>query len=86
MAQRTPFPDVPLTDSRLPRWMSNSLWGLMLLFSAAIAVYAATYFIRIPNDEHFSRYITRSVCTLPVASALSWLARGSSTGGCALAP
>jgi uncharacterized membrane protein len=29
----------------------------MLLFSAAIAVYSSTYFLRIPNDEHFARYI-----------------------------
>jgi uncharacterized membrane protein len=57
MAQLTQFPRVPLTASRLPRWISNSLWGLMLVFSAAIAVYGATYFIHIPNDEHFARYI-----------------------------
>jgi uncharacterized membrane protein len=57
MAQFTQFPGVPLTDSRLPRWMSNSLWGVMLVFSTAIAVYATTYFFRLPSDEHFSHYI-----------------------------
>lgn len=31
--------------------------GLMLVFSAGVAVYGATYFIRIPGDEHFARYI-----------------------------
>ena len=29
----------------------------MLVFSAGVAVYGATYFIRIPGDEHFARYI-----------------------------
>ena len=29
----------------------------MLLFSATIAVYGATYFLRVPDDVHFARYI-----------------------------
>ena len=57
MAQLTQFPQAPLAESRRPSWISTGLWGLMLLFSAAIAVYGTAYFIRIPNDEHFARYI-----------------------------
>ena len=38
-------------------WISSFLWWLMLLFSATIAVYGATYFLAIPNDPHFARYI-----------------------------
>jgi uncharacterized membrane protein len=57
MAQLTQFPPAPLAESPRPSWISNGLWGLMLLFSAAVAVYGTTYFIRIPNDEHFARYI-----------------------------
>lgn len=55
MAQLTQ--STPLVNPRDPSRLSNVLWWLMLLSSAAIAVYAATYFIHIPNDEHFSRYI-----------------------------
>lgn len=29
----------------------------MLLFSALIALYASTYFLRLPGDRHFARYI-----------------------------
>jgi uncharacterized membrane protein len=57
MAQLTQFPPAPLAESNCPSWISTGLWGLMLLFSAAIAVYGTTYFIKTPNDEHFARYI-----------------------------
>ena len=42
---------------RAKSWISTFLWWLMLLFSATIAVYGATYFLAIPNDAHFARYI-----------------------------
>jgi uncharacterized membrane protein len=57
MAQLTQFARAPLSESQASRWLSNSLWGVMLVFSAAIAVYSSTYFLRIPNDPHFARYI-----------------------------
>jgi uncharacterized membrane protein len=57
MAQLTQFPPAPIAESNRPSWISTGLWGLMLLFSAAIAVYGTTYFIKTPNDEHFARYI-----------------------------
>src|ERR1700733_9814668 len=57
MAQLTQLPRLPLTASRLSSWISNTLWGLMLLLSAAVAVYGTTYFIRIPDNDHFARYI-----------------------------
>lgn len=57
MAQLTQLPQAQFVNSQRPSRISNVLWWVMLLFSAAIAVYAATYLIRIPSDEHFSRYI-----------------------------
>jgi uncharacterized membrane protein len=57
MAQVTQFPGVPFSEPRRPRWISNSLWGIMLVASAAIAAYGTTYFIRMPGNEHFARYI-----------------------------
>ena len=57
MAQLTQLPRLPLTESRASSWISNTLWGLMLLLSAAVAVYGTTYFIRIPDNQHFAHYI-----------------------------
>jgi uncharacterized membrane protein len=57
MAQLTQLPHAPFAESRRPSWISNSLWGVMLLFSAGVAVYGASYFIRLPDDQHFARYI-----------------------------
>jgi hypothetical protein len=57
MAQLTQFPRLSRTETRFPSWISNTLWGLMLLFSAAVAVYGTTYFIRIPGNNHFAHYI-----------------------------
>ncbi len=57
MAQWAQIPqptwDVPQPNS----WRSTALWWLMLLSSTAIVAYAATYFIAIPGDKHFARYI-----------------------------
>jgi uncharacterized membrane protein len=50
------FPQVtefPRAGSRL----STALWTVMLVFCALIAAYGATYFLRIPDDKHFARYI-----------------------------
>src|ERR1700683_2034523 len=44
-------------SSQRKSWISSFLSWLMLLFSATIAVYGATYFLAIPNDPHFARYI-----------------------------
>jgi uncharacterized membrane protein len=57
MAQWAQIPqptwDVPQRSS----WRSTALWWLMLLSSVAIVAYAATYFIAIPGNEHFAKYI-----------------------------
>jgi uncharacterized membrane protein len=57
MAQVTPFPEAAPASPRQASRISNWLWGLMLVLSAAIAVYAASYFFYTPGDAHFSRYI-----------------------------
>jgi uncharacterized membrane protein len=57
MVQHTQLPRLPLTESRLSSWISNTLWALMLLLSAAVAVYGTTYFIRMPDNDHFAHYI-----------------------------
>src|SRR5258708_7305878 len=57
MAQLTHFPDASASSPRPTSWISNSLWGLMRLLSAGVAVYASTYFFYTPGDAHFSRYI-----------------------------
>jgi uncharacterized membrane protein len=57
MSQVAPLPPTSFVESRRQPWTSNLLWGVMLLFSAAVAVYGATYFLRIPDDRHFARYI-----------------------------
>lgn len=48
-----PTVGLPQRNSRL----SNTLWWVMLLFSAAIVVYATQYFVVTPRDKHFARYI-----------------------------
>ena len=37
--------------------LGTPLWWIMMLFSVSIAVYATRYFIGLPADAHFSRYI-----------------------------
>jgi uncharacterized membrane protein len=46
----------------------------MLLFSAAIAIYGTPYFIRIPSDQHFARYIFP--LRLPIAGGIGALLAG----------
>jgi uncharacterized membrane protein len=57
MAQLAQFPQALTTPPGRRTWISSSLWWAMLLFSAAVAVYGITYFLRLPNDAHFARYI-----------------------------
>ncbi len=58
MAQLTQVPHAgALSLQRRPTWISNSLWGVMWLFSLAIAGYGTTYFLALPNNQHFARYI-----------------------------
>ncbi len=57
MAQLTHFPEASPSSPRRIQWISNSLWGLMLILSAGVAVYASSYFFYTPGDPHFSRYI-----------------------------
>jgi uncharacterized membrane protein len=35
----------------------TALWTVTLLFCVLIAAYGATYFLRIPGDQHFARFI-----------------------------
>ena len=57
MPRLASFPD-PRTDlTRVGSPFSTLLWWLMLVSSAAIAVYAARYFKFSIPDEHFARYI-----------------------------
>jgi uncharacterized membrane protein len=44
---------LPQRRSRL----ATPLWWLMLLSSFAIVLYGVTYFIAVPRDSHFARYI-----------------------------
>jgi len=39
--------------------MPNLLWLLMLLFSWAVVLYGTTYFVAVPQDEHFAQYTLR---------------------------
>jgi len=57
MAQMTHFPEAPASAPRQKAWISNSLWGFMLLQSVVVAVYGSTYFFYTPGDAHFSHYI-----------------------------
>jgi uncharacterized membrane protein len=57
MAQLTQFPQTISAPPDLPSWIASSLWSVMLLLSAAVAVYGATYFLALPDDAHFARYI-----------------------------
>jgi uncharacterized membrane protein len=57
MAQLAQFPRTFAKSPERPSWILNLLWGMMLFFSAAIALYGTTYFIRIPDDAHFALYI-----------------------------
>ena len=57
MAQTTQLPQAAAASPEQGRWISTALWWLMLLLSAVIALYGMTYFLRLPGDEHFARYI-----------------------------
>jgi uncharacterized membrane protein len=57
MAELTQFPQNVSASPERSSWLANALWWVMLLFSAAIAVYGATYFLAKPGDPHFARYI-----------------------------
>jgi uncharacterized membrane protein len=57
VAQTTQYPHAAGASPERGRWISTTLWSVMLLFSALIALYGTTYFLRIPGDRHFARYI-----------------------------
>src|SRR6266567_2791687 len=44
---------IPHRRSRL----ATSLWWLMLLSCLGVVLYSTTYFLAVPGDKHFSRYI-----------------------------
>ncbi len=51
------IPQASYRHSGKSSWGENAAWSVVLLSSAAIAVYGTTYFIKIPGDPHFARYI-----------------------------
>ena len=57
MAQLTQFPQAFSAPAQQQSWISNLLWWLMLLSSAGVVVYATRYFVALPSDAHFARYI-----------------------------
>jgi hypothetical protein len=57
MPQLTQSPPTPLVEPRRPSRISNLLWWTMLVLSAGVAIYGTRYFILIPSDDHFARYI-----------------------------
>ncbi|HEY6339667.1 MAG TPA: DUF2306 domain-containing protein [Candidatus Sulfotelmatobacter sp.] len=57
MAHLTQVPQALSVSPARHSRMSTVLWWLMLLFSAAVAAYGATYFLAMPGDAHFARYI-----------------------------
>lgn len=59
MAQLTQFPRTLSAPPARASWIASSLWWVMLVLSAVIAVYGATYFLAKPGDPHFARYIFR---------------------------
>jgi uncharacterized membrane protein len=57
MAQLTQFPRTLSAPAQQQSWISNLLWWLMLLSSAGVVVYGTGYFLALPPDAHFARYI-----------------------------
>ncbi len=57
MAQLTQFPQALSAPAQPQSWISNLLWWLMLLSSAGVVVYGTRYFLALPPDAHFARYI-----------------------------
>lgn len=57
MAQITPFPQSISAPAERQSWIAVSLWWVMLLLSAAVVVYGTRYFLVMPDDAHFARYI-----------------------------
>ena len=59
MSQLTQFPQSISSLPGRPSRVASTLCWMMLLFSVAIAVYGATYFLAMPDNPHFTRYIFR---------------------------
>jgi uncharacterized membrane protein len=57
MAQLTQFPQALPAPAQPQSWISNLLWWLILLSSAGVVVYGTRYFLALPPDAHFARYI-----------------------------
>jgi uncharacterized membrane protein len=57
MAQLTQFPRTLSAPPQRQSWTSNLLWWLMMLFSTAVVLYGTRYFLAVPDDAHFARYI-----------------------------
>ena len=81
MVQVSHFPEASRSSPQQTSWISSSLWGLMLFLSAAVAVYASSFFFYTPRDAHFSRYILLLRFHIAGASEPCWPAHGSSRNG-----
>ncbi|MGA7685198.1 MAG: DUF2306 domain-containing protein [Terriglobales bacterium] len=57
MAQWAPVSQPMLSARPRNSWRSTALWWVMLVLSLAIVGYGATYFLAIPRNPHFARYI-----------------------------
>jgi len=59
MANESSSRSLELTAWMLPHRsrLVTTLWWIMLLSSVAIGAYSTRYFLGLPSDEHFSRYI-----------------------------
>jgi uncharacterized membrane protein len=50
---RYSVPTIPERQSRL----TTVLWWIMLVLSLGVVAYATSYFLAVPDDRHFARYI-----------------------------
>ena len=57
MSPLTESPALPIAIPQRQSPLPATLWWTMLLFSIATVVYATGYFLGLPRDDHFSRYI-----------------------------
>jgi uncharacterized membrane protein len=57
MAQWAPISQPMLNARPRDSWRSTALWWVMLVLSLAIVGYGATYFLAVPANPHFARYI-----------------------------
>jgi uncharacterized membrane protein len=57
MAQWAQIPQPTWDVAQRSSWRSTVLWWVMLVLSVVVVAYGVTYFVAIPGDKHFARYI-----------------------------